>query len=383
MVYTSDLRAKNLLKDVHVSVLEELKTWKLENKVFFRVFDDPSEDNRLWHDGGLTFKDPDTNLPLGSNDGAWYIKQGEKEVPLVVVEGTFGTERGQFGDGQLNRFSHPLAVAKLGYVGVLLTPYRGESYVKGNGCSECNKSFASMKYAYVRKIIVKAALSVCEIERGLYLVMGAYEPDLLKRLVIEAAKAKFELSNSFDKVVEEVKFKMKNFVGPYRFEDRSLQLLNRVFDKDGQLIPDAIGRIYTHNYEALTTATKRDGHGLLGKNLAQPYLSAGKTIYSVFIRLTEGDLRKLSKRHSKEFTYILHGPSSQIVCLDDLIFLDRGLEKRVRAILRQNLHKNPEKELIAEVRNAIENNAIRINLKSLPEKLGQPRQLTLEETISH
>ena len=370
MVYTSDLRVKNLLKDVHVSVLEKLKTWTLENKVFFRVFDDSSEDHRLWHDGGLTFKDPDTNLPLGSNDGAWYIKQEEKDVPLVVVEGTFGTERGQFGDGQLNRFSHPLAVAKLGHVGVLLTPYRGESYVKGDGCGECNNNYASMKYAYVRKMIVKAALDVCEIERGQYLVMDTYEPDLLKDLVIEATKAKFEQNNSFDNIVEKVKLKMRDFAGSYSFEERSLQSVSKVFGKGGQPIPNAMGRIYTHNFEALTTATKRDGHGLLGKNLAQSYLSAGKTIYSIFIRLTEQDLRKLSKRHSKEFTYILHGPSSQIVCLDDLIFLDKGLEKRVQAILKQNLHKNPEKELIAEVRNEIENNAIRIDVKNVPGKPG-------------
>jgi hypothetical protein len=381
MVYTSDLRIKNLLKDLHVSILKELKAHKLEDQLYLRIFDNVTEDNLLWEDGGLTFKDPETGLPLGSNDGAWYTRDEDKEVPLVVVEGTYGTERGQFGDGQMNRFSHPLAVAKLGYIGVLLTPYAGESYVKDKGSGECNTEYACMKYAYVRKMIVKSALEVSKAGPGLYLVIDAYEPEALKRLVIEAAKSRMKIGNSFDKMLGEIMLKMKNYAGKYDPEDRSLQFVSRVFDKDGQEMADTIGRIYTHNYEALTTATKRDGHGLLGKTLAQSQLSPGKTIYSIFIRLTKEDMERLSGRHSKEFTYVLHAPSSHAICLDDLIFLDKDLEKRLRAILRQNLHKDPEKGLIARTRHALENNIVRIDRKGNP-TAGQARQLSLDDITS-
>ena len=37
-----------------------------------RIFDDPSEDDKLWEDGGIMFIDPDSTKPLGNNDGAWY-----------------------------------------------------------------------------------------------------------------------------------------------------------------------------------------------------------------------------------------------------------------------------------------------------------------------
>ena len=49
---------------------------------------------------------------------------------MVIVEGTFGTERGQFGDGQLNRFSHSTGLALNGFIGVTFVPLKGESYSK-------------------------------------------------------------------------------------------------------------------------------------------------------------------------------------------------------------------------------------------------------------
>lgn len=366
MVYTSDLRIKNLLKEIHISIVDELKASNLQEMLHFRIFDNVSEDNVLWEDGGLTFKDPSTDLPLGSNDGAWYTIEDGKDVPLVVIEGTYGTERGQFGDGQMNRFSHPFAVAKLGFIGILLTPYVGESYVKDNGANECNNEYACMKYAYVRKIIVKSAIEISKAGPGLYLVVDAYEPEMLKRLVIEAIKSRMKKSNSFSKIRGEIMLKMENCAGTYNPEKRSLQFVSRVFDKDGREMADTVGRIYTHNYEALTTSTKRDGHGLLGKTLAQSELYPGKEIYSIFVRLTKEDMERLRGRHSKEFTYVLSGSASKAVCLDDLIFLDKDLEKRLRAILRQNLHKKSEKSLISKARDALVNNIIRINRKGNP-----------------
>ena len=147
MVYTSDLRGKHILRDLHEEILQELEK-ELPDKVFLRIFDDSQEDDKSWEDGGLTFVDPDSGKTLGSNDAGWYVLDDNPE-PLVIVEATFGTERGQFGDGQFNRFSHPLAVAKLGHVGVMLIPFQGESYSKQDGISGKDTEFASMKFAYL------------------------------------------------------------------------------------------------------------------------------------------------------------------------------------------------------------------------------------------
>ena len=158
MVYNSDLRGKHILRDLHDVILQELEE-DLSDKVFLRIFDDSQEDDKSWEKGGLTFVDPDSGKSLGSNDAGWYVLD-DKPEPLVIVEATFGTERGQFGDGQFNRFSHPLAVARLGYVGVMLIPFKGESYSKEGGISGKDTEFASMKYAYLSKTMTKTALGV-------------------------------------------------------------------------------------------------------------------------------------------------------------------------------------------------------------------------------
>ena len=90
-------------------------------------------------------------------------------------------------------------------------------------------------------------------------------------------------------------------------------------------------------------------------------------------QILEEDMERLRGRHSKEFTYVLSGSASKAVCLDDLIFLDKDLEKRLRAILRQNLHKKSEKSLISKARDALVNNIIRINRKGnqITRQVGQ------------
>lgn len=59
MVYTSDLRGKHLLRDLHEEVLLELEKDNVRDSVFLRIFDDPQEDDKAWKEGGLTFVDPD------------------------------------------------------------------------------------------------------------------------------------------------------------------------------------------------------------------------------------------------------------------------------------------------------------------------------------
>ena len=359
MAYTSDLRIKNLIKEVHLNILKELESKRIEEKIFLRIFDESKEDSNEWEKGGLTFKDSRLNLELGSNDAAWYYEKEGIQVPLVVIEGTFGTERGQFGDGQLNRFSHALGPAINGYIGVLLTPFKGESYVKVDGSKGGFKY--KFQYAHLRKDIVKAALKINQTEKGKYFTIDAYEPNVLKELVIHSFLKAINLKNNLEEISNHIEDKMRLYVmGKQR--GTSNQLLSRVYDQKGDLLENYTGRIFTHNIAALTTSQKRDGHGLLGKNLVETYLIDTEFLACIFIRLHKEDIELLRKRTAKEFTYLLNNPKLKVIGFNDLSFKDQKVKKQLSEIKEDNLLLNSKKSFIKQLKSLFEKGEIQIKL---------------------
>ena len=376
MVYTSDLRVKNLIKDVHLKVLRQVETIEktFEDEIFLRVFDQTKEDHRLWKAGGLTFTDPDTGLELGSNDAAWFTLNVSGEAnPLVIVEGTYGTERGQFGDGQFNRFSHSLAAVKRGYIAVYMIPFKGESYTKDASLVKCKSKNVRMQYAYVRKPMVKAALNICDEEPGEYLFIDPYEPEVLVEIVVNKFLALKGKQSQLKEALAKAKERMKEIAEGYDYITSTRQIAFSVFDSRNKEVPNAIARIHTQNYAALTTSRKRDAHGLLGKNIAQRYLLSEKNVVSIYLRLTSSDLKRLEKRGGKEISYIFP-TTKNLICFDDLIFKDDGLRNEVIQIRNQNLHKNPAKSLIQKVLDEIEKGSILVNLEHTKARRPQARK---------
>ena len=161
MAYTSDFRLKNYIKDLHFLIIQRLENENINTFPELRIFDESTEDSKIFNDGGLTFLDPRSGNKYGSNDAAWTY-QGK---PIAVIEGTFGTERGQFGDGQLNRFSHSVGVAVNGFLGITLIPFKGESYSK-TGIVCLNDPSIRIKYANIHKGFLLGAINVNEKEPG-------------------------------------------------------------------------------------------------------------------------------------------------------------------------------------------------------------------------
>lgn len=351
MAYTSDLRVKNIFKDIHEDVKEALKAFNLENRIQLRIFDESTEDNKLFQDGGLSFKDPLTNNNLGSNDAGWTI---DNEIPLVIVEGTFGTERGQFGDGQLNRFSHSLGVALNGYIGVTYMPYKGESFVKKDGTvpKDIKTNQMNIKYAKVHNGMLTGALRICETEKGSYLVIDPYDGTKLTSLIVEATKNHFGLENKLNEQIKEVTKTMKKALGKSKYGEASPQAVRNLLNLSKVQISNW-SKLFTQNFEALTTSQKRDGHGLLGKILIDMHIPTHGEFYAIFIRFTKGELEKMEKRNSKEFQYINNHPLIKVRCIDDLIFSNTDLEQEIRDIKDLNLHKNPRKELLKRLQTAV------------------------------
>lgn len=354
MAYTSDLRVKNILTDIDMAVRNRLEQNNIKVNLEFRVFDESNEDAKLWEDGGLCFKDPITNENLGSNDGGWALNN----EPILIVEGTFGTERGQFGDGQLNRISHSLGPALNGIYGVTMVPYHGQSFIK-DGTSKGILS-DNIKYlnANLRQAMALFSIRVSEKNKGKYLIIDPYCKNIIEDLLFEIIKNKLGLNNDLEKMTLDIIQNTKNYLGDFKYGERSNQTINRLYFTDGEVLDD-ICRFYSHNLESLTTSTKRDGHGLLGKNLIEMHLAKNKST-AIFIRLDNNDFAILRKRKSKEFTFITTNPRIQVYNFDDLVFEDDELRKKIIDFRNQNLHTDTEKGLMKQIQQSFNNGTIKV-----------------------
>ena len=295
-------------------------------------------------------------MSLGSNDGAWTI---DNSYPLIVVEGTFGTERGQFGDGQLNRVSHSLGVALNGFVGVTLVPYCGQSFIKKGSRKDIVSKNINYANGLLHKGMATLALEFSKNNDGKFLIIDPYKENLLRDLIVEAVLRYFNKPNNYDSIVGIIIKDMEDYLGNSKYGERSKQTIQSLYDKDGLLLKER-ARFYTQNLAALTTSTKRDGHGLLGKNLIELYSTKGD-LYSIFIRLSNKDIDLLRKRKSKEFSFILNNPKIRVRSFDDLIFVDKQLMKKVLDFKNQNLHQESEKDLIKDIQSGFNSGRIRVN----------------------
>lgn len=355
MAYTSDLRIKNYIKEVDRNIRQRLRKNQLDKRLFLRIFDESKEDSKLWEEGGLSFKDPITGIKLGSNDAGWAIDETE---PIVIVEGTCGTERGQFGDGQLNRVSHSLGAAINGYLGVTIVPFHGQSFIKKGTRKDILSKKINYNTATLHKGLVKVALNVSAIGQGKFLIIDLYEENTLEMLVYYAVLKRFNLPNELDKIVASVITKMITYLKDYQFGAKSRQAIETLYGLKNNILAKNV-RYYTQNLAALTTSTKRDGHGLLGKNLIELY--ASKNIrYSIFIRLTKKDIDFLKRRNSKEITFLFKNPRIKIKCFDDLIFEDSKLQDKIQKMRDINLHLNTEKGLMKDIQIAFNTGKIKI-----------------------
>lgn len=357
MAYTSDLRIKNYIKDVDRDIRAVLDKEELGKHLYLRVFDESNEDAKMWQDGGLAFADPITGNKLGSNDAGWFINN---KIPLVIVEGTYATERGQFGDGQLNRFSHSLGVALNGYIGVTLVPYIGQSFVKKGYKKDILSKKINYNNGLLHKGMVTGALGISSSNTGKYLIIDPYDEALLGELVINATLNYYQKKNRLNDLIKGIILHMESYLGKTIYGAKSAQTIKTLYDNKKGIISEN-ARFYTQNLSALTTSTKRDGHGLLGKNLISMYGSVNK-IYSVFIRLTQEDIELLKKRNSKEFKFLLNNPRIVIKCFDDLIFTDNDLKQKVMDFKDKNLHQTTEKVLIKQIQQAFNSGEIVIKL---------------------
>ena len=313
MAYASDARIK-----------KELKQIGNQGKLKLRVFDESHEDQRQWKNNGLKFG------LYGANDGAWCLEEkwadpisGEvcDERPVIVVEGSFGTERGNIGSAQYARFHHALGAVIRGLVGVYFIPKKS-SYYRDNVEHK----------AKWRLDLVYGCLGASELHApGEYLMIDAYDPELLKELISSYATDDVQSQQS---LIKKIKNEMKTYADDVYSKTYKTSDPAAVFSRDSRNYAyngNRIGKILKHNVKAFTDARYRNGHIIVGEALLLRYW-AKKQVDLILPRFTEEDCVMLDHREQKEWKLLRSREDINVVTFDDLVFKDKTLEKDLIAI---------------------------------------------------
>lgn len=330
MTYSSDFRVKVLLRDIQIRVTKKLHDEGKHNPLRLRIFDESHDDQKMWHDGGLTFFD-ENGKKLGSNDAAWYLdetwvdpisKQKSDSKPVLVVEGSYGTETGNVGSAQKARFNHAVGMAKRNIIGAYLIPKISEYYK----VSKNNKPPPPIMITkgYWMKDIVSACLAISEAsESGKYLMIDAYQKQYLVDLVYSLAKND---PLAREKTLDSILCEMKEFVKDYnvleRFGSPNNQTVSKLYLNDNADSSNIIGKILTHDIRAFTTSQYRNGHIIWGEAEVLHHQTK-KTVYLILPRFNNNDCHILDNgaiTGKKEWSAIRKSQHIKIITLDNLDF---------------------------------------------------------------
>lgn len=328
MAYDSDARIKEDFKRIgNVGSLKLL------------VFDESHEDHMLW-DKGLTFQV--NGVPYGSNDGIWYLDEpwivnGKKiasRKPVIVVEGSYGTERGNTGSAQYARFAHALGAVMNGVVGVYFIPK----------ISDYHKADGSTTIAKWRFDMVYGCLGATKAEKTPYLMIDAYNKE--RPTLIEILKA-FASGNKekIEEVINIALSKMKEyadatFCKTYRTENVDINLCVNDSRRSYAYNEKTIGKILMFNVVSFSNVNFRtgiryrggrfrNGHTIVGDALLTRYWF-NKNVDMIFPRWTHDDIERMDKLAQKEWLIMRTRSDINVITLDDMIFENKKLEKELR-----------------------------------------------------
>jgi len=314
MAYDSDARVKNSLKEI--SRKSNLKNLEL------RIFDESNDDQKHWTKGGLTFGP--IECLYGSCDAGWFINKPYykddkliyNKTPFLIVEGSYGTESGNTGSAQYARFSHALGACKEGFIGVYYIPFKS-IYRKGDSTNTTAKVRPEMMYA---------ALNASQIEKGEYLIMDAYDEELMIDFLKILDEGNQERINNF---LDIIKQKMKKFADEniVRCRDNNLYDNKRV----GRLLMFNVVAFSSYNYrtgQKYRAGRFRNGHTILGDGLITRYRFK-KEIDIVLPRFTHNDCKKLDESKQKEWLLLRTFEGINIVTLDDLDFDNDDIKREL------------------------------------------------------
>lgn len=378
MAFGSDFRVKYLMRDVQRIVTERINKEGHENPLRLRVFDEDAGDNMMWDDGGLTFTTSDGEK-AGSGDGAWYVEEAwtdpisnkkSKSKPILVIEGTFGTETGNVGDAQKTKLSHIFELPKRKILSAILMPKLAEYYSSGKNQRKSPPTY--VQNGWWMKSMTMASISLSNQWKCETMLIDAYNKKQLEELVY--ALAKYQLENNIKneeyqkKQLQEIMNEMSLYVEEYskNFYSKPRRSSSPliVFDlpmKDGEFSSKWIAKIHSDDVKAFGVTTglnpkakqrHRNGHRLLG-NVQELNQITGKNTFLLLPRWNKEDLKKLRDQQGdsqgqKEFINLIQNKELDILTLDDIDFgSDKVLQKEFQRIRKVGIDldaKLPEKD---------------------------------------
>jgi hypothetical protein len=350
MAFGSDFRVKYLMRDIQRIVTERINKEGLENPLRLRVFDEDAGDNMMWDEGGLTFTTSDDEK-AGSGDGAWYVeeawidpisKKKSKSRPILVVEGTFGTETGNVGDAQKTKLSHIFELPERKILSAILMPKLAEYYTSGKNKKKSPPTF--VQNGWWMKSMVMASISLSNQWECETMLIDAYNKKQLEELVYALAKQQLENNQENEeykkKQLHEIMCEMSLYVEKYskdfysKARRSSYPLI--VFDlpmNDGKFSSKWIAKIHSDDVKAFGITTglnpkakqrHRNGHRLLG-NAQELNQITGKNTFLLLPRWNKEDLKKLRDKQGdsqgqKEFINLIQNKELDILTMDDIDF---------------------------------------------------------------
>lgn len=314
MAYDSDTRVKETLKEIS-------RNAKIKN-LHLRIFDESNEDQKHWTKGGLTFG-PETCF-YGSNDAGWFLKKpyvvNNKKIsdftPVLIVEGSYGTETGNTGSAQYARFSHALGAVRDGFIGVYFIPFES-TYRKADGTETT---------AYLRYDMIYAALNASDVEKGEYLFMDAYNTKLMEEFLKTLDDGN---KDNIEEIIKKIKEIMKSFADKHSAAEDRKYLYNN--SNVGKLLMFNVVSFSAYNFRTNTkykAGRFRNGHTIVGDALINRYWHK-KPFDLILARFTHDDCKKLDSFKKKEWLLLRTFKDVRIITLDDLEFKDIKLKSEL------------------------------------------------------
>ena len=313
MALSSDETIKREIID-HVGIAP----FGYEARVFFEGSND---DQKLFEDGGLTFSH--NGKSYGSNDCVYVKRDGNKDLPVLAIEGTDALDRGSSGNAQMQRLHHAYGAVLNGVVGVYYLK-KGKHKIQEDLYGITYKMSKNLKTPY----------------------LDTDELDVIKNILKYMSSDMTKMNEYINNYLE---FCYEKFIK--KFNEKYEGSWKEFGKKRSTVIYD--DKDYIVKYSArmdrdFTDGSRRGGHVALGElYLSKNYFLDKKIVYLwPRMHLTELNVLCEKKKNDKEWNKIITDDQTVVATIDDLINLPNNLRKKLMKLREiDNLNKKPGRNI--------------------------------------
>ena len=275
------------------------------DKISLRIGLTQKKEERLWEEGGLTFKH--NGLKYGSCDAGFYIDSGSGEkVAIMAIELTDALNTGSSGNAQYQRFHHALGAVKNGVIGV---------YFLNEGKTKVSPE------------LYKMALSAWDIHDSPYII--SQDLDEIKTLL---ELWSLQPTPQYKAHLNSIRQRMQEI-----FDEAFEKKYNSDWEEFARKRSTIIFDSYIIKYAGAwfrNFTTSHEGHVILGEMYLSLYLFPLKKLYYLWPKMTGDQIKKLDKvkTNDKEWLLLRNESRAKIITRDDIHGLDSKILRDLELI---------------------------------------------------